>query len=90
MKAYQKINRIVIKDDMKLDETGSPAVVIALPEASAYLVFDKPEELSRFARQIDQAAAKLLRDKGSKHFPLVLPSKERKLDAMVKAGALKV
>ena len=90
MKPYRKINRVVIKDDMKLDETGSPAVVIALPEANAYLVFDKPEELDRFARQIDKAAAKLSRDRGFKHFPLILPSKERKLNAMVEAGAIRI
>lgn len=90
MKPYRKVSRIVVKDDMKLDETGAPAVVVALPEANAYMVFDKPEELARFAKQMDRAAATLSWRRGSQHFPLVLPSQERKIEAMVAAGALKI
>ena len=71
-------------------ETGRPGVVIASSDANIHFLFTNSETLEGLAKRISQYAVWLRREQRAYKGPLTAPSLERKVDRMIRAGALKV
>jgi hypothetical protein len=85
--SYKKMQRLSATQGV-VYETGEPAVIVHSEDGHIYWMFTDSELVGRLAKGLDTLAAWLKREQGRSKPAFILPSIERNVEEMIRAGVL--